>query len=288
MDYVEDTHGNVATNYYTPETNYYGANAGTTGVGYARGGQLSRIDYGLRDENGSIYAAAAPEQVVFTTAERCFASGTTCSYSNFNTTNASYWQDTPEDQKCDQGTVCNNHAPTFWSTKRLPAIDTYDNPGTGNVRVDNYALAESFPTAGDPELQLDSITRPGDDGGTGVTMPAISFNRRLRDNRVYGYNNQIAMQHWRLTDITTDTGSTISVSYGQPTGQDCAVGNMPSDPANNGTLCFPVYWQQDYTSSPTLDYFEKYVVTKVLFHDPNAIAPDQVTSYSYLGTPAWH
>jgi len=89
LDYVEDPHGNATMYYYTKETNYYGADNKTTPVSYVRGGELARIDYGLRDENGTVYASPAPDQVSFTVAERCFASGSiTCDPSQFTAANA--------------------------------------------------------------------------------------------------------------------------------------------------------------------------------------------------------
>lgn len=289
LDYVEDPHGNVTTYTYTPETNYYGNNGGTSGVVYTRGGYLTTIDYGLRDENNTIYASVAPDEVSFKTQERCLDSTTICTSSNFNATNASHWKDTPQDQNCASGATCNNHAPTFWSTKRLASIETDYNTGSGNVKLDTYDFGQSWPTGGDTELQLSSITRTGyNAAGVAIAMPAISFASNLYENRVPGYNGQIDMAHWRLTTIHTDTGSTVSVTYAQPTGQGCDINHMPADPSQDGTLCFPVYWQPDYRTAPILDYFMKYVVISVQTDDPNAISPSQLTSYSYLGPPAWH
>ena len=289
LDYVEDPHGNVTTYTYTPETNYYGANGATTGKLYTRGGFLTTIDYGLRDENNTIYASPAPDEINFKTQERCLDSTTICTYANFNATNASHWKDTPQDQSCASGASCNNHAPTFWSTKRLAQIETDDNTGSGNVKLDTYDLGQSWPTGGDTELQLSSITRTGyNAAGVAIAMPAITFASNLLENRVPGYNGQADMAHWRLTTIHTDTGSTVSVTYSQPAGQSCDVNHMPTDPAHDATLCFPVYWQPDYHTTPILDYFIKYVVTSVRTDDPNAISPQQLTTYTYLGAPAWH
>jgi RHS repeat-associated protein len=288
LDYVEDPHGNATAYYYSPETNHYGANNGTTGVAYTRGGTLKRIDYGLRKTNNSVYGAVAPGQVVFGVAERCTPSGAiTCDPSQFTTANASHWPDTPQDQQCLAGKPCDNHAPTFWSTKRLTNITTQYNTGAGPVKVDTYDLAQQFPTAADKELWLDSITRTGHQGATSIAVPPIRFTGQVFANRVSGYNNQPAMAHWRLTNITTDTGSVISVTYSTP---DCAVGSMPNDNdlAHNGKRCYPVWWTLPLNRDPILDYFHKYVITRVEVQDANALAPKQVTDYNYVGAPAWH
>lgn len=283
LDYVEDTHGNVTMYYYTPETNYYGADANTTAVSYARGGYLTRIDYGLRDENSKVYANPAPDQVLFTVAERCFPSGTiTCDPSQFTAANAASWPDTPQDQQCLSGSLCNNHGPTFWSTKRLSTITTRYYNGTGYSTVDSYALGQEFLTAGDPALWLDSITRTGyaADGST-ITMPAVTFTPQLMDNRVAGLNNEPAMSRNRLVDITEETGETIQVTYSQP---QCTATNVPAKPSQDAMLCYPVYWALPFQSNQTLDYFHKYVTKQVDVQDPNGLSPTQITTYTYGGT----
>ena len=58
LDFTIDPNQNATAYYYVPEANYYGANGDTTGVQYVRGGYLKEVDYGLRDEGGSIYAGA--------------------------------------------------------------------------------------------------------------------------------------------------------------------------------------------------------------------------------------
>jgi RHS repeat-associated protein len=287
LDFVEDTHGAVTAYYYAPETNYYGANKGTTGVDYIRGGTLKRIDYGLREINGSIYGQTVPGQVRFDVTERCVPTATfTCDPALFTAANASHWPDTPQDQLCAANVVCNNHSPSFWSTKRLSAITTQYDTGAGPVVVDTYQLTQSFPSIGDPELRLDNLVQTGrKPGDTAITLPPVEFTYQLLDNRVPGYNNLPAMAHWRLTNLATDTGSIISITYNTP---ECAQGNMPADPANIDKLCFPVYWSLPFNEDPILDYFHKYVTKEVRVQDRNGLSPTQVTSYQYLGTPAWH
>ncbi|XVV05954.1 polymorphic toxin-type HINT domain-containing protein [Actinosynnema sp. CA-248983] len=288
LDFVEDTHGNVTSYYYARETNHYGANNQTTGVAYTRAGLLKRIDYGLRNVNGSIYGATVPNQIVFDLAERCQPSAEfDCDPAKFTAANAKHWPDVPQDQECKAGAVCNHHSPSYWSTKRLTAITTQYNPGSGPVKVDEYRLAHHFPNPLDTvkELLLASITRTGFKGGSSLALPPVAFAYGELDNRVEGYFRNSRMAHRRLTEVRTDTGSSIRPTYST---KDCTKDDVPSDLANNTRRCYPVYWTQPFKQDPDLDFFHKYVVEKVEVQDLSAVSPTQVTTYTYLGSPAWH
>ncbi len=288
LDYVVDPHGNAAVYYYNAETNYYAANNATTGTAsYIRGGTLREIDYGMQLTNGSVYATKAGEQVVFNTAERCIPSSTfTCDPSQFTAANASNWPDTPQDQSCASGASCVNTAPTFWSTKRLTGITTQYYTGTGYAVLDSYVLSQSLPVDGDPELQLDKLVRTGhgSDGST-ITMPPVSFTLQNMANRVDGYHTLGPMLHHRLTQIVSETGQTTAISY---SATQCTLTNLPASPTSNTMRCFPVYWTPPNNSAPILDYFHKYVVNSVQVSDNNAISPTMLTTYTYIGSPAWH
>jgi RHS repeat-associated protein len=286
LDYVEDVHGNATMYYYTPETSYYGQNNSTTGTSYVRGGYLTRIDYGLRDENGTVYGSAAPDQVVFNVAERCTPTSTfTCDPSQMSA-NPAKWPDVPVDQQCTAGATCNVHAPTFWSTKRLTTITTqYANSSGGYTKVDSYALGQSFPTDADAELWLSGITRTGyDSTGASLSLLPTTFYGQAMVNRVPNYNSLPGMPHWRLTSVSTDTGSVVAVTYST----SCSTSTIPSDPAQNTSQCMPAYWTPQLYSAPILDYFNKYVVTEVDKQDPSALTPMLKTMYSYVGGAAWH
>jgi YD repeat-containing protein len=203
LDFVIDPNGNAAAYYYTPETNYYGADKSTTGVQYDRGGYLSEIDY----------------------------------------------------------------------------------DGTSYVPVDRYALGQGFPTTGDPELILNSITRTGSNGsGSPITLPAVVLSYQLMDSRIPGYNGQPAMSHWRLFTIQTETDETIMVHYSS----ECTLAQIPADPSTNTSMCYPVLWTPSGDTSPILDYFNKYLVSSVELSDGTGTEVHQVTSYNYVGNPAWH
>lgn len=287
LDYVEDTHGNVQMYYYTPETNYYGADNGTTGVSYDRGGYLSKIDYGVRDVNGSVYGSTTPNQVVFTVSERCLPSGAiTCDPSQMTAADASYWPDTPVDQQCLDGATCANHSPTFWSTKRLTDVTTQYWNGSTYTKVDSYDLAHQFPDSGDPDLWLASITRTGYAAdGSKITMPSVYTKGQTFDNRVAGYLSRPPMSHWRLTGLITDTGSVIDVTY---TPTQCSAANVPSDPSTNTMRCFPAYWVWPGDQNPSLDWFHKYLVSQINVQDSSGYAPQQISTYTYVGGAAWH
>ncbi len=287
LDFVIDASGNAMAYYYQQETNYYGANNGTAGVQYVRAGYLSRIDYGLREESGSIYGTAnAPDQVVFGADQRCIPTSTfACGSSQFTAANAANWPDVPFDQQCLSGASCSNHAPTFWSQLRIDSITTQVWNGTKYVPVDSYALGQGFSAEGDPELILNSITRTGHSAsGATLALPPVQLSYQLMDNRIPGYNSLPGMAHWRLTEIETETGELISVTYSA----SCAVSDIPADPSANTTLCYPVKWAQPGDQSTTLDYFNKYVVKQVGVQDGTAGDPAQLTTYNYIGKPAWH
>ena len=286
LDFVVDPNGNAQAYYYQPETGYYGADNKTTPVSYTRGGYPTEIDYGLHEAGGSIYGTTAPQKVVFGTGLRCFASGTTTC--DFTSTNTAAWPDTPVDQLCASSGTCNNHAPTFFSEYRIDQITTeyYPSGSTTPLPVDSYALGQSFSNQGDDELLLNTITRTGNDAsGNQLSLLPVTLTYNLMDNRVPGYNTQPSMSHWRLTEVETETGETIDVSYSST----CALSDIPSDASQDTGLCYPIYWTPQGKTAAILDYFNKYVVTQVEVADPEALTPPQLTKYVYPpGAVLWH
>jgi RHS repeat-associated protein len=294
LDYVVDTHHNAMSYWYTKETNAYGQNGTTTanGTAYVRGGYLSRIDYGVTD---STFFGTAPDQVTFTTAERCLVvTGETCA--TLTSTTAKDWPDVPFDQICATGTVCNNNpSPTFFSRRRLTGVTTrvwdasLSTPGYRNV--DSWALDQNFVDPGDgtsQSLWLKSITRTGYRAdGTTLSMSPVKFEGIQLSNRVDTAHDDIAaLIKWRVRKVTTETGSVITVNYSDP---QCVVGTtMPSAPDSNTLRCYPVIWTPPLMAGPQTDYFHKYVVTQVTQSDPSGGAPLEETDYTYNGAPAWH
>src|SRR6185503_9136404 len=63
---------------------------------------------------------------------------------------------------------------------------------------------------------------------------------------------------------------------------------VTANPAQNTSLCYPVYWTKEGLTDPTLDWFHKYVVTEVTDQDPTGHSPPVATAYEYGGGGAWH
>jgi RHS repeat-associated protein len=342
LDYVVDPTGNATAYFYTPEVGYYGADGNANSpVEYDRAGFLDEIDYGLRDENNTIYGSdgtsylvPATGKVIFTPTQRCIQNPSTfdCTAANFTAGNEAYWPDTPHDLDCTNpvtgrpvspcqmdiaGDDVDVSSPSFWSQLRVSTITSQYWNGSSYQTADSYSLGQSFDLTGDPELDLNSITRTAysDQGQPSITLPPVDFSYALMDNRIDGYNGETPLQHWRLVQIATETGEDINVDYScantstmQPgacvnNGQAaplCTIGgattvpaggpaNMPAadDIPTNTFECFPVYWLQAGTT-PTLDWFHKYVVTEVIETDINGTAPTRPSLYYYYGNPAWH
>nr|BFE51098.1 hypothetical protein GCM10017745_45250 [Saccharothrix mutabilis subsp. capreolus] len=276
LDYVLDRHGDAIAYSYNTETNHYGrANTPSLATPYVRGGQLARIDYGLRD--GQADPAA---RVVFTAADRCVP-GSPCLR-----TRPADWPDTPWDQQCDGGTCTGNTSPVFFGTKRLAAITAQVRDQGVLTDVDTWTLHHLFPATADvtdPSLWLESITHTGHVGGT-ATTPEVNFDGVLLDNRVEAGDGEAWMRRWRVARVHTETGGRIEVTYGD---RSCAPGDTPAADSN-GKTCYPTHWTPQGAQAPTLGWFHKYLVTEVREIDRVGGSPDEITSYEYVGDAAWH
>jgi RHS repeat-associated protein len=298
LDYVRDVHGNATVYSYGVERNHYASTApdgANDRLAYDRGGYLENIRYGLHTAGPGLFGIA-PQRVDFNVEERCFAPAGNVSYcaeDNFDVDHAARWPDVPIDQACKSTGTCDNHAPTFWSRKRLTAVTTKYHDGTEYRPVDSYVLDQEFSTGTIDELLLKSITRKAHKAGSTAVSPAVTFDMSARPNRVTNSHNLSAMIRSRLHGIRTETGQIISVSYSGDDGQAgrskplCTASTLPSSPSQNTSECYPVRWTPPLQDE-ILDYFHKYVVTEVRLEDANATAPDRVTTYHYLGDPAWH
>ncbi|WP_112270647.1 RHS repeat-associated core domain-containing protein [Lentzea terrae] len=292
LDYSVDPHGNVTTYYYEPETNHYGRNADPAkGTSYVRGGQLRRIEYGLRDNN--VYGTAGA-RVWFDTAERCLPNGQiTCDPGQLNPSTASSWPDVPADQICNAGEQCTNRlSPTFFTRKRLTKITTQVGNGSGGFDdVDSWTLTQDFPATGDgtsPAMNLKSIVHTGLRGGS-ISLPETTFDRRAMANRVdSGHDNLSPLTRYRVTGINNEAGARTEIRYSDV---DCVPGSrMPSPTAlqSNNLRCYPTWWTPDGAPKAILDYFHKYVVTDVVDDDRTGASSLVKTHYDYIGDPAWH
>ncbi|GII22529.1 RHS repeat domain-containing protein [Planosporangium mesophilum] len=289
LDYVTDVHGNAMSYYYQQDTNFYGQNKGAKNTQYIRDSRLDHIDYGFTD--GNAYGTV-PDKVVFTTGDRCLSG--TCQ--PLNATNKANWPDVPFDLVCASGATCTAYGPSFFSTVRLTSIvmQQYSTASSSYVTVDSYALTQTMPETGDgtsPTLWLASITHTGSattGGGstTPITLPPVSFTSVKLQNRVDTVTDGLpAFYRHRIATITTESGSVISATYQLI---DSCAGPVTLTPASNTSSCYPVYWTPAGYTKPFLDWFNKYVVTKVTQTDPTGGAAATATSYSYLGGAAWH
>jgi RHS repeat-associated protein len=274
LDYVVDPHADAMAYYYAHENNKYGTGSAT----YQRGGQLARIEYGLR--NSAPYAAA-PAQIAFTTAERCRTTGTTCTAT---AANASNYPDSPLDQLCTGTCTASQKSPTFFSTKRLSIIEAR----AGAAPVDRWTLGQTWPLPGDlssEALFLKTITHTGVRGSESAAVPAVTFDGAPMDNRVDGLEGWQALRKWRVTSVRSETGGQLEVNYEAP---ECVRSALPPAPDTNGKRCFAAWWAPPGEASQ-LDWFHKYVVRQTLDRDLVGGGRYIQTDYAYPAAGgAWH
>ncbi|MFI6864544.1 polymorphic toxin-type HINT domain-containing protein [Streptomyces sp. NPDC050421] len=283
LDYVVDPRGNAMAMYYTKETGYYAQNSKTDSPKpYTRGGYLAKIDYGLRD--GAVYTTANPAaRITFASTPRCL---TDCT---FDESHATSWPDTPVDLDCASTGTCLQFGPSFWTNKRLTAINTYALLGTTMTAVDAWALTQSFPNTGDtssPALWLDSIQRTAKAGALAdILLPKTIFSSEPMANRVDAAEGRPPLFKRRLTKITNETGGQTLVTY-SPT--ECTPTTVPSADSNT-KRCYPAWWTPEGAVDPVKDWWHKYVVTQVIEDDTTfgTGSASKVTSYEYANGPNW-
>jgi RHS repeat-associated protein len=291
LDYVVDPHGNTMSLYYNQQTNLYGRNdTATDVVSYVRGGTLDHVDYGTDNRSGTDTvntATPAPMRVVFAADDRCL---TSCG-------DHANWPDTPWDQDCAASPCTGRFSPTFWTTKRLSGVTTRVWGGSAYKDVEAWTLTHTFPDPGDGTragLWLASIAHAGSATGPAViggsvTLPDVTFEPVQMPNRVDTVGDGKFPMNWmRMSTIRTETGAKVDIRY---SGADCIPGTrMPASPPTNTLRCYPVLEEQPDHSIKT-EYFHKYVVTSVTEADvsdtQHGASPDVVTSYEYVGAPAW-
>ncbi len=288
LDYVEDTHGNASTYWYTKETNHYPKNkAATANASYVRGGYLNEIRYGLR--KGALFTDDADAKVTFSHAERCTA--TDCEELTEDT--AKHWPDVPFDSICTSGdTDCSAAGPTFFSRKRLTGIHTLSwNATTGkHDPVDSWALTQEYQDAGDigdttdHVLVLKSIKRTGK-AGTEIDVNPVTFTYQLRPNRVDGTDDILPLKRHRIATITSETGAITTVTLSAPECRRSEVLGTAQD--SNTRSCYPQFWHINGATEASVDWFHKYRVLAVGVADPTGQNETVENAYAYSGA-AWH
>ncbi|MFG3371145.1 RHS repeat-associated core domain-containing protein [Streptomyces sp. NPDC048156] len=287
LDYAVDVHGNAIANYYNKETNYYARNlTAADETVYDRGGSLDRIEYGLK--SSAVYSKKPLAKVDFTSAERCLPqAGVTCDASTIDD-KAFYWYDTPWDLNCTSGKDCTASAsPTFWTRKRLTGVSTEVLQSDDTyAAVDSWSLNHKWGMSDiDYQLLLDSVQHTGKSATSNITLPKVTFAYDQRANRldIAGDDTSPFIKE-RLATIDDESGGQTDVTYSTAA---CDAGNLPT-PQTNTTRCYPVYFTKQGDADPSLQWFNKYVVTQVQQTDRTGASPDMVTRYSYLDGAAWH
>jgi RHS repeat-associated protein len=295
LDYVEDTHGNAMTYWYTAEHNHYDMlGDDNTGTDYTRGGYLKEIRYGQRA--GALFSVspAASDKVVFDYAERCLASGTGCDSLTEDTRDN--WPDVPFDAVCKDDDKCTgNTGPSFFTRKRLTTITTHAWNAKATTpafeAVDAYTLKHLYLDPGDTgdatdqSLWLDEIKHTGK-RGTDRALDPVKFTHVFLPNRVDGQSDNIlSLDRPRLRTVTSETGAQTIVSYAEA---DCVAGQTMPKVDENTKRCYPVYWSPNGEKTPILDWFQKYPVTSVSTTDARGGSEAVQHTYQYAGGGAWH
>ncbi|MGW1878756.1 RHS repeat-associated core domain-containing protein [Streptomyces sp. NPDC001975] len=297
LDYVEDTHSNAMTYWYTAETNNYDTlGDDTTGTKYTRGGYLNKILYGQRA--GALFSAspAASDKITFSYSERCVRDDDGCDSLTGST--SAHWPDVPFDEICADGDKCTgNVGPSFFTRKRLTGVTTSAwntalTPSADFQAVDSWKLIQGYQEAGesgdsaDQSLWLKSIQHTGEHG-TPLTTDPITFTSEFLNNRVDASDDNILpLAKPRLVGITTETGAKTAVTYAEP---DCVAGETMPRPDENTRTCYPVLWRPNGGNvDPTLDWFQKYPVTYVQTSDETGASGTITDTYQYSGGGAWH
>ncbi|MER5384449.1 RHS repeat-associated core domain-containing protein [Streptomyces sp. NPDC002688] len=295
LDYVEDTHANAMTYWYTAEHNNYDKlGDDTTGTDYTRGGYLKEIRYGQRATTLFSGSPAASDKVVFSYDERCDPSISTCDALTEDTRDS--WPDVPFDALCKDGDKCTgNVAPTFFTRKRLTGITTHAWNAAASTpafeAVDTWALKQRYLDPGDTgdstdqSLWLDEIKHTGKHG-TELSLDPVKFTHVFLPNRVDGASDNIlSLDKPRLKTVTSEAGAQTAVTYAEA---DCVAGQTMPKLDENTKRCYPVYWSPNGGKTPTLDWFQKYPVTSVSTTDPYGGSESVQHTYQYSGGGAWH
>jgi hypothetical protein len=123
LEYIVDSRGVAMSYFYDVEVNHYGrTNNESNATPYVRAGNLARIEYLQREQDGYLQREQSGgltepgAWIVFTTGNRC-AADTPCS-----TTRPQDWPEVPWDQACSAAPCTDRHTPVFFSSKRLAEI----------------------------------------------------------------------------------------------------------------------------------------------------------------------
>lgn len=311
LDRMEDSNGNTTYFTYSQEINNYYSIKDNRKESYTAAIYPKGIYYGFNDDQNTKTTQASVE---FKTWGRCLAAtkGTDPFQSQdscpdlYNMTNkqradaAKDFPDVPADLICDSNDVCTDSvSPTFFGTKRFASALTKSlMPGTSGLQnVTEVGAAFALPdssTDAAPDLWLESAQRRGYIGPD-LYEPMSQFTYTQLSNKAPAKKSSPIdkpLKRGRLTTIIDDTGSKITVKYGQ-SNDACTQSQLDSqtERENNNYLCFPVYTKsaQNYANAETWTAFNKYVVASVSVDDrfTGDATSTKTTTYTYGGNPAW-
>ncbi|MFJ7154623.1 RHS repeat-associated core domain-containing protein [Streptomyces sp. NPDC101118] len=311
LDAVVDPRGNVMTYWYEKETNFYGSNVTELGKStarqYDRGGWLKRIDYGQRTSN---YFAPGASRITFTVAERCLeptATSTDCDPAKLKSTSSDTvtkrWPDVPADQLCESGIECTKRfSPTFFTRKRLTAVNTHVLVGGAYKPVDTWTLGQDFRATGDGSvageypLWLAEIRHTGKNGAP-LSLPPVTFRNIQLPNRVDNdTDGDPPFLRHRISVIEAESGAQTTVQYAPTECSSKTPVKLPTDLDDNHLRCYPVIEETADPSDPTgmkkvysKDWFHKHRVDSIREADKNATSSQaKVTTFEYdEAGPAW-
>lgn len=289
--------------FYNKETNYYRSVAAEDKArGYDAGSYLSRIDYGWSSQ---ISGAQLPAMIDFQHVNRCVERMAEKDPLNTTPPNCpsidaepESYPDVPVDLICDgpeDGESCagKTYYPTFFQRDVLWDINVHvrdtNTSGWDLVRQYQmkYALMNPSGAIGD-QLWLDYIQRRGYSGDD-IDEPTINFNGEWQDNKV----GSGELNFRRVNKIFTETGSTVTATYGHATDDAGSVDRQcpetgGTSEANNAYECFWQKWTPEGGTERT-GWFKKFVTKRVQV-DPGKAddgAPSMITDYEYDGAPGW-
>ena len=290
----------VTTLYYAPEINYYNTQLSAPAVKpYVRAGNVAAIGYTKR--NGS-EAEAPPAKVVFRTENRCINLDVTCDTTVLPTSaNATSYPDVPVDLIC-AASSCSKTAPSFFTTKRLKAIDTFVQDSSiggtepGYRLLDRVSITHEFPWDGTVDTLrklwvrniqrkasisgiLDATHNPDNCTTDSLCTPAVRFDSASNlQNRVDPSGS--LMKLFRIDSVKDELGAETKVTYGQP--DPCSP--VPYGTWNTNTKdCFPVF------NGTGFNVYNKYLVTRIDEYDRTGSGSATMsTTYTYIGGAGWH
>ncbi|MBE3013090.1 DNRLRE domain-containing protein [Microbispora sp. NEAU-D428] len=291
LDREVDPNGNVIDYSYTKEDGAYCSPAydwdWDCAPEYDKAAHVREVDYG---HNINVTGSTPTARIVFTTTGR--ASG--------NITDVPTW--------CEDGTpgyCLFNEGPSFYTTQKLSSITTQTLiPGSTDWTVPSswedvtrWNLSYQWLT-GDiwnadkyPILWLDSIQQVGLAGGKGtqIALPPTTFDATFLDNAVSVGLDPV--QFPRIGAVNNGLGGRSEVEYGQPHPCPNPWQYPPTDGWDTrGLDCYFVTTNQEIINGTWNYYGEvyaKWLVMSVTDIDLVGGSPEQVTSYSYGGDPAW-